>query len=372
MNIAQSSSPAQLASVLTAAADWCIVQGDSAEVLTEVPTASVDICVTSPPYWSQRNYNNSSGLGNEASVQDYVSNLVQILRQVKRVLTPGGSLWLNLGDTYIKKQLVGVPWRVALALQDDGWILRNDVIWDKEKGAPDNARDKLRNIYEHIFHLVKQPSYYYDVDAIRSAPGKPYFKNGRIVTATGVSGIKYERQIARSTHLTDGEKQAALGALNDALERVKTGELPDFRMIIRGTQRFTHSDSADHSGRAQELKKKGYAILPYHKNGAKPTDIWRILPEDQWRKDKHYAVFPIELCELPIRSSCPPDGIVLDPFAGTGTALLAALQLGRRAIGIDSSAEFVEYAHERITTFCTRQRQQASSDQAQMVKFSIE
>jgi DNA modification methylase len=325
-----------------------LVLGDSEIELGRLPTGIAHCCITSPPYWNQRSYDSRDGLGNETDPQDYVNRLVRIFRGVRRVLRPDGSLWLNLGDTYRNKNLMGIPWRVALALQADGWILRNSIIWDKVKGNPCNSKDKLRNVHELVFHFVAMDTYYYDLDAIRNEPGKPTWRNGRIVTATGVNGSKYERQIRRSTELNELEKANALQALKETLAKVEHGELPDFRMIIRGTQRATHSDSLDFSGRANELKAKGFCILPYHKNGTKPGDVWQITPEDEWRKEGHYAVFPRELCELPIKATCPAGGIVLDPFVGTGTALVAALEMGRRGIGIDLSASYLEEAARRL------------------------
>ncbi len=331
--------------------DYLLCCGDAAEFLQEFPSQSVHCCITSPPYWNQRQYSGSSKLGNERSVEEYVEHLSAYFQPVKSVLKDDGSLWLNLGDTYKKKNLMGVPWRVALALQADGWILRNAIVWHKVKGNPCNANDKLRNGYEYLFHLVKQERYYYDVNAIRHPPGKPYYKNGQIVTPTGVSGTKYRQQICQSQALNEAEKQNALAALDETLAKVARGELPDFRMIIRGNQRSTHSDSPAYSGRAEELKKRGFCILPYHKNGTKPDDVWQIIPEDQWRKDAHFAVFPKEICEIPIKATCPVGGVVLDPFMGTGTAIIAALELKRRGIGIDTSQEYQMIAEKRIAEF---------------------
>ena len=325
-----------------------LIEGDAEEVLKTLPEGSVDCCMTSPPYWAQRSYDGDSALGNERDRRDYVASLVRIFREVRRVLRPEGSLWLNIGDTYVKKGLCGIPWRVAFALQDDGWILRNAIVWDKVKGNPCNARDKLRNLYEQVFHFVPQAKYFYDMDAVRNEPGKPVRRNGQIVTPTGVSGRKYRRQIEQSEELTPAEKAAAMAALRDALRKVESAEMPDFRMIIRGCQRSTHSDSVEFSGRANELKARGYCILPYHKNGTKPGDVWHIIPEDEWRKDGHYAVFPIDLCELPIKATCPKGGTLLDPFVGTGSALVAALRLGRRGIGIDTSATYLAEAEARL------------------------
>jgi DNA modification methylase len=335
-------------------ARYLLLQGDAAAVLRQFPPGCVHTVITSPPYWEQREYAGDSVLGNEPTVEEYVTHLASILQEVGRVLRDDGSLWLNIGDTYRGKNLSGIPWRVALALQERGWILRNAIVWDKVKGNPCNAKDKLRNVYEFVFHLVKQEHYYYDLDPIRKPPGQPYYKNEQIVTPTGVSGVKYRHQIQQSTELSDEEKRAALVALDEALRKVESGEMPDFRMIIRGTQRATHSDSPRYSGRADELQKRGFCILPYHEKGTKPGDVWRVIPEDRWRTDGHFAVYPVELCERPIKATCPPGGIVLDPFVGTGTTIVAALQLQRRGIGIDASEEYLQVACERIAQTAAR------------------
>lgn len=136
--------------------------------------------------------------------------------------------------------------------------------------------------------------------------------------------------------------------LDETLRKVARGELFDFRMVIRGQQRATHSDSTKVSGRASELEKKGFYILPYDKKGSKIGDVWDIIPEDQWRKDTHYAPFPEELCRIPIQATCPLNSIVLDPFAGTGTAVVAATHLQRRAIGIDTSKDYLQTATSRL------------------------
>jgi DNA modification methylase len=313
-----------------------------------MPAASVHAAVTSPPYWAVRRYAGGRGLGNERTPEEYVERLVAILDRVARVLRPDGSLWLNLGDTYAGKGLVGVPWRVALALQARGWIVRNAVVWDKVKGNPCNARDRLRDMYEHVFHLVRSPRFHYDGDAIRAPPRPPAVRSdGAVVTPTGVSGVRYRRQIAASA-LSPAEKRSAVEALEEALRKVRDGRMPDFRMILRGVQRATHGDDVEFSGRAGELARKGWAILPYHPRGSKPGDVWRIVPEDAWRKDAHAAVFPAELCRIPILATCPPGGVVLDPFAGTGTTLVAALALGRRAVGVDVSSEYLAVAERRL------------------------
>jgi DNA modification methylase len=287
-------------------------------------------------------------VGQEKTHQEYITNLGRILLEVRRVLKPTGSLWLNIGDTYQSKQLMGIPWRVALHLTDQqGWILRNHVVWHKVKGGPDNAVDKLRNVHEPLFHFVKTAKYFYDVDAIRSTPQSAKVVNGAVVSATGVSGVRYRRQIELSTALSEAEKQAATSALEHMLMEIKAGKLADFRMIIRGQQRTTHSDSEQVSGRAKELANKGFYFLRYHPDGSKPKDVWDIIPEDTQNRDGHYAPYPEDLCKIPILATCPQNGVVLDPFCGTGTTNLVAFRFGRMSVGIDVSAEYLLEARNR-------------------------
>ena len=332
-------------------ANLCLlVEGEALACLRTLPVACIDAVVTSPPYWRQRRYDHPAAIGGEATVRDYLAALLPIFAELRRVLKPTGSLWLNLGDAYDRKNLCGIPWRLVIALQDEqGWLLRNDVIWHKLKGGPDNARDKLRNVHEHLFHLVVSPGYYYDTEAIRNTPRPTTTRDGTIVTATGVSGIRYRRQIQRSTALTEAERAAALAALDATLAKVAAGELFDFRMVIRGQQRVTHSDSTAVSGRATELARDGFYILPYDNRGSKLGDVWELVPEDSHRQDTHSAPFPEALCATPIRATCPPGGLVLDPFAGTGTAIVAAVRHGRRGLGIDLSGEYLRTAEGRLT-----------------------
>jgi DNA modification methylase len=325
-----------------------LLQGDACAVLDRLPAASMHCVMTSPPYWGKREYA-QGGLGLESDHRDYLDGLLGVLEAVKRVLRPDGSLWLNVGDSYENKGLLGLPWRVALALTDRaGWILRNEVIWNKVKSGMDNTRDRLGNVHEHVFHFVKQRrDYYYDADAIRAQPRRARVVNGAVVSATGVSGVRYRRQIELSTALDEAEKADALGALEETLADVEAGRLSDFRMIIRRQQRATHSDGEGVSGRARELRDRGFYVLKYHPAGSKPADVWDILPEDTQNRGAHFAAYPVDLCRIPILATCPPGGIVLDPFCGTGTTLLAARMLGRRSVGIDLSGEYLALAAER-------------------------
>jgi DNA modification methylase len=168
-----------------------------------------------------------------------------------------------------------------------------------------------------------------------------------VVSATGVSGIRYKRQIELSTALTPSEKKSALHDLEQMLNELREAKIADFRMIIRGQQRATHSDSEKVSGRARELAEKGYYFLRYHPEGSKPRDVWDILPEDTQNRDDHFAPYPEDLCKIPVLATCPQRGIALDPFCGTGTTMLVAFRLGRKSIGIDLSKEYLEIAEHR-------------------------
>jgi site-specific DNA-methyltransferase (adenine-specific) len=330
-----------------------VLCGNARDVLEKLPSESVDTCMTSPPYWGHREYE-VKGIGQEPTYGAYVNALCDVLQEVRRVLKPEGSLWLNIGDSYDAKTLIGIPWRVALQLVDQGgWILRNDVIWNKVKGSPDNSSDKLRNIHEHVFHFVKQKRYFYDADAIRSKPQESKVINGSVVSATGVTGIRYKRQIELSTALAPAEKLNALQALNAILDDIRAKRLADFRMIIRGQQRTTHSDQAKVSGRAKEIAEKGFYFLKYHPNGAKPSDVWDIIPEDTQKREAHFAPYPADLCRIPILATCPRGGVVLDPFCGTGTTLAVAKALGRSAIGIEISPAYAELTRQRLTDLLT-------------------
>ncbi len=331
--------------------DPLLLLGNAYTVLSSLPEESIDFCMTRPPYWGKREYE-SGGIGLEGDYREFIINLGNITAQIHRVLKPRGSFWLNIGDSYEKKRLLGIPWRVAFHLTDtQGWILRNDVVWNKVKGGPDNTIDRLRNVHEMVFHFVKQPNkYFYDADGIRSTPKTAKVINGSVISATGVSGVRYKRQIELSTSLSEEEKGNAFVALSEVLDSVMRREIADFRMIIRGQQRTTHSDSEKLSGRAKELMSKGFYFLKYHPNGSKPGDVWDIMPEDtQKRKDLHFAPYPEDLCRIPMLATCPPDGIVLDPFCGTGTTLLVAKRLNRKSVGVDISEHYLDAAAQRIS-----------------------
>lgn len=329
------------------------IQGDARNVLARLPNDCIDCVVTSPPYYMKRQYL-GGGIGLENTYQQYIDNLLAIIEEVYRVLKPTGSFWLNIGDSYKNKQLLNIPYRVAIRMQDEqGWILRNTVVWDKMKGAMSQSKDSLGCEYEPLFHFVKiRGGYYYDSNSVRKKPHSARVENGAVVSATGVSGIRYRRKIELSTELTEEQRANAYQALDEALERIKKGELSDFRMVIKGAnQRVTNGNTSNLSGRAKELQDKGFYFLFYNPNGSMISDVWQILPEDTQGRKLHFAPFPEDLVKTPIILTCPPNGIVLDPFVGTGTTSYVATQLGRRSIGIDMAHEYLELAADRCSEY---------------------
>ena len=325
------------------------VCGDAKEVLSSIPSNTIDVVITSPPYYMKREYL-AGGIGLETSYQKYIDNLVAICAEVYRILKPTGSFWLNIGDSYHDKNLLLVPQRIAIRLTDEvGFTLRNQIIWNKLKGAPDNAKDKLRTLWEPIFFFTKeQKGYFYDVDAVRKNPRKAKsVEHGAVISATGVSGVRYRRKIELSTELSEEEKACANKALDDMLHQVEIGEIPDFRMVIRGAARTTHGNSTKLSGRAKELAEKGFYFLKYSNKGAKISDVWDIIPEDSQGRKFHYAPYPEDLVKNPLALTCPPGGVVLDPFVGTGPTCKVAKEMGYKSIGIDLADEYLELAERR-------------------------
>lgn len=322
------------------------IVGDAADVLKSFPSSVIDMVMTSPPYYGLREYDNG-GIGNEESLDEFISNLLKFTKEIYRVLKPTGSFWLNIGDSYVNKHQLGVPWRVAFKMIDDqGWILRNSNVWHKKKGGLDNPVDRLHNRHEMIFHFVKQTDYYHNADAIRLTPKLPKMRDGELVTATGISFQTYCDQIETNEHLNDDEKSNALAELSAIFDEVRTGNLNDFRMVLRGTHRASHSEQ---SSRGKLLKDNGFYFLKYDPRGSLPSDVWDTAPESTRGRSVHYAAYPEELCRIPILSTCPEGGIILDPFVGTGTTALAAKNLNRRAIGIDLSEAYIELARVRCS-----------------------
>lgn len=274
-----------------------ILCGDSLSLLLDLPSKSVDCIVTSPPYYGQRDYGVDGQIGMEKTHKEYIKKLADIFDQCHRVLKDTGSLWLNLGDKYMGGNQLGMPWRVAIELQDRGWILRNDIIWHKPNAMPNSTKNRLTTDHEYIFFFTKKSGdYFYDQDAIREE------------------------------HVTFSEKSKMKGGKNHF---GKNGGTPE-----NGKNK---GNSNLHNGRWDQA---------FHPNGRNKRTVWNV-PLSKFR-GAHFAVFPEKLIEPCILAGSPVNGVVLDPFFGSGTTGVVANRLGRNYLGLELNPEFIEIAKSRL------------------------
>ena len=295
--------------------DWTneVHKGDAREVLSDMPSGSVNMAVTSPPYYGLRDYGEEGQLGLENTPGEFIENIVEVCSEIKRVLRDDGSFYLNFGDSFagagpgqklndvkeiqtspMDKSSVSfpskckmlIPHRIAISLIDDGWICRNDVVWKKPNPMPESVTDRRSTKFEYVFHFVKQKNYYYDLDSIR----EPYA----------------EVSEKRAEYSFDGTNEYEVG-------------------------------------NAEGFSEKTVASNPGGKN---PGDIQEVTTANH--SEAHFAVFPPELIKPHIKSSCPEDGIVLDPFIGSGTTAVVSEKLGRNWIGIDLNKDYVDMSYDRI------------------------
>ncbi|OCB56161.1 DNA methylase N-4/N-6 [Mycobacterium vulneris] len=302
-----------------------LYHGRALDITRELNAGAVDAIVTSPPYFGLRDYHAEGQYGLEDSPAEYVDNMRDLFAELRRVLADDGTLWLNLGDSYSAagghtdpgetsalqgrrvrlmqnvpsksadrpaKNLLGIPWRVAFALQDSGWILRNAIIWHKPNAMPESVTDRLSGRYELVFLFSKSRRYWFDLDPIRIAcssldPSDPSYR------ANGKSDRR------RKDHTAP------------------PGQTPQTNMVATGTRHVAAAAA-----------------------GRNPGDVWSI--PTQPFPGSHFAVYPVELPQRCILAGCKPGGTVLDPFSGSGTTGVAAQRTGRRYIGIDINAEYLD------------------------------
>lgn len=277
-------------------ANWRVVNGDAASSLAKLEPSSVDCVVTSPPYWQQRDYGYDGQLGNETSPSEYVARITQVFEQLKRVCNKQATAWLVLGDKFHEGRLMGMPWRVALSLQDIGWRLRADIIWHKPNAMPSSAKNRPTIDHEYIFFMTLGDSYYYDADSIRE-PHVTFSEKSRMKGGRKHFGVRH------------GTPEAGKNAGNINM----------------------------HDGRWDQA---------FHPAGRNRRTVWSIPLSKN--RDAHFAVFPDKLVETCLLAGCPEGGCVLDPFMGTGTTGKVALRLKRKFIGIDGSAEYCEIAKKNL------------------------
>ncbi len=307
-----------------------IICADAIEGLKTLDSASVNMCVTSPPYYGLRDYGVDGQIGIEQSPEEYIARLTDVFTEVKRVLKNDGTLWLNISDSYagsgkgpmsaklagngknsklyqkdsaiyvvpkkwngIKpKDMIGIPWMLAFALRENGWYLRSDIIWHKTNCLPESVRDRPTKCYEHLFLLSKEPHYYFDYKAIREPlkeVSKKRYKGGR----------------------SDHTKYAG--------QKIQ--------------QRGIDSERKDFLDFDQQFKRK--------------RDVWEVSTNN-YKVNEHFAMYPEKLIEPCVLAGSRLGGVVLDPFFGSGTTGAVAKRLGRRFIGIDLNPRFCELAKERI------------------------
>jgi DNA modification methylase len=259
--------------------------GDCRETLKELPEQSINTCITSPPYWGLRDYGTGGQLGLEDTPEEFVENLVKVFREVKRVLRDDGTVWLNLGDSFLpNKQLGCIPFKVALALQADGWYLRQDIIWSKPNPMPESVQDRCTKSHEYIFLLSKNPKYYFDNEAIKED-----------IAESSKSRLNQDIKNQLGSDRVPGKSNGNMKA-------------------VGGSKRNKRS-------------------------------VWTITTKPF--KGAHFAVFPSDLIEPCILAGCPKDGVVLDPFMGSGTTGMVAQQLGRKWIGCELNAEYISMQKNR-------------------------
>lgn len=325
--------------VLSNQTPWAVCVGDCIEVLRTMPAECVHTVVTSPPYWALRDYGVDGQLGWEESPEAYTAALCEVMAAVWRVLRSDGTLWLNLGDSYVDKGRVGVPWRVALAMMARGWTLRNEIIWHKTKIMPDWVQERFTRDHEQVFLFTKSPDYFFDGFALRKPSSEPGLmgRNRRTVWSIPTSVWKGAHFATFPVKLVDPCIKAGTSSKGAC---AKCGS-PWKRVIERVGEEPKHIPRVKDEGRS------GRGDLGHLRN-EEGTLVWGDLGPatnvGRWHpKWRHVDWEPSCGCGAGV-VPC----VVLDPFIGSGTTLVGATRLFRRGIGIDLSPEHAAIAEDRI------------------------
>lgn len=352
-----------------------IMIGDSLEILRTLPSDSFHCCVTSPPYYGLRDYGVDGQMGLEATPQEFIANMVTLFEEVRRVLRPDGTCWVNMGDSYARtggtdrkisetalcgstrntlnqmsdrtskaasgfksKDLMMMPHRLAIALQDAGWYVRQDIVWSKPNPMPESVTDRCTKSHEYIFLLTKSERYYYDAAAIAEP-----------VADSSVARLSQDLESQSGSDRVPGKTNGAMKAVargvgwghgTDAEKRqrgrVKKSGPNAFRG--QGSNRIGEKAAANRDGR--DLSGIGNGLTRNKRS------VWTMATQPY--KEAHFATFPPELPETCIKAGCPEGGTVLDPFFGAGTTGLVADRLQRDCIGIELNPAYAEIARKRI------------------------
>ena len=290
--------------------------GDNVEILRSLPDDSVDMCVTSPPYYNLRDYKNENQIGSENTVEQFVKNLCDVFNEVHRVLKDTGSLWVNIADTYNNKRLLQVPSRFEIAMTDNGWHLRNEIIWNKPNPQPISSKDRFWSNHEKIFWFVKKTKGY-------------YFDREHILLPQAEISVK---RMFSKNHMSNRKDK-------NATEK-------------EGFSLNSKNQDKHYARMREELGiEKGFDYEQLIKEGRCPMrpmmSVWDISSSSAV-KGAHFATYPTELITKPILSTCPENGIVLDPFMGSGTTAIVAVNNNRRYIGCELNSEYASLAEQRI------------------------
>ncbi|MGY1914043.1 DNA-methyltransferase [Blastococcus sp. SYSU DS0973] len=323
-----------------------VVQGDARSI--DLPSASVDLVVTSPPYWQKRDYGHQDQIGWESTPAAYVSAMMDCLTEWRRLLRPTGSVFLNVGDTYQKKSLVGIPGRIEAAAIDAGWVVRNRIIWAKDGGMPEPAQNRLANRHEYVIHLALKPTYYYDLPGYAEEMG-----NG--ANPGDVWHINPERNMG--AHLAPFPSELVRRAVLLACppQVCVTCKVPR-RRVVRRTRQLDparpqakramelaeiHGLTDDHIAAIQAtgVSDAGKALKVQTGTGRNSLAVQKLAAEAKAALGGYFREFTFAKKVTTGWTDCghrtPGRGVVLDPFAGTGTSLRVANEMGRDAIGVD-------------------------------------
>ena len=287
--------------------------GDNIEGMQRLPSESVDMCITSPPYYNQRDYKNQKQLGMEGTISLFVDNLCNVFDEVKRVLKKEGVCWVNIGDTYHNKVLLQAPSRFEIEMSKRGWKLRNEIIWSKPNPQPTSSKDRFWTNHEKLFMFVKDTKKY-------------YFEQPRVPQAE----ISIRRMFS-----------------NNNIDKRKDKAATEKEGFALSSQ---NQDKHYKQMREKSGIQKGFDYEALIKSGNCPTrpkfTVWDISTKGY--KGAHFAVYPPDLIKDPIVSSSPPNGIVLDPFMGSGTTAIVAVENDRRYLGYELNEDYLNLANERI------------------------
>ena len=314
-----------------------VICDDNLNVLKSIPNNAIDLVITLPPYFNQRDY--GEGIGNEKKIDDYIHNLLKVFEQCYRIINDKGSIVFNIGDKYLDASLQLIPYRFAVEVLKEFKVkLVNEVTWVKTNPTPRQYKRRLVSSTEPFFHFVKNKNYYYDYNSFleekkKRIEPKPYTKMGR----------NYFRLIENSD-LSSIQKEAALKELKDVINDVKLGRIESFRMKIKGIHK--EAFGGQNGGRAYHMKNKGFTIIRLNGDSLKKDIVESAV--ETIKDTNHPAVYPLKVIKEFIKLLTPENSIVLDPFNGSGTTCLAAKNLRRRYIGIDINKEYCEIAMKRL------------------------